>query len=322
MRKKCKTMWKKRGILLALCAWMLAACGEQKNLEEDAYRQYGINCFKSGKYTEAIDAFQTALDCAGGKVGEKELDICFYKAKAQYLSGDSEAAMTTYNSVITYNKDARAYYLRGELSFALGNREEALADYKTAIETGGKNYELYIGIYSTLNANGMTEDARKYLNQAMQIEGEKPADCLYKGRISYLLGDLDSAQTYLTKALEGGETLATYYLGQICDDKGDHEGSRRYLDQYLESGLAGSYELYELGNEEMAGGDYAQALVYFNAGLKLESVPNRQNLMKSAIAAYEYSGDFASAKNMVREYLKLYPSDEEVQKESTFLETR
>lgn len=322
MRKKSKTIWKKQGILLALCACMLAACGEQKGLEEDAYRQYGINCFKSGKYTEAIDAFQTALDYAGGKVGEKELDICFYKAKAQYLSGDSDAAMVTYDSVITYNKDARAYYLRGELLFALGRREEALADYKTAIETGGKNYEIYIGIYSTLNANGMTEDARKYLNNAMQIEGDKPTDCLYKGRISSLLGDFDNAETYLKKAMEGGEILATYYLGQICEKKGDHESAKEYLDQYLASGLASSYELYELGNEEMAAGDYEQALVYFNAGLKLETVPNRQNLMKSAIAAYEYSGDFASARNMVREYLKLYPSDEEVQKESTFLETR
>lgn len=317
-----KGIWRTTAALLALCAFLLAGCGGEKNQEEDAYRQYGINCFKSGKYPEAIEAFQTALDCAGGKVGEKELDICFYKARAQYLNGDVDAAMDTYNSVITYNQDARAYYLRGELSFALGRRDEALADYQTAIETCGDNYELYIGIYVTLNANGLSEDARRYLDRAMKIEGDKPLDCLYKGRISYLLGQSEAAETYLSKALEGGEILATYYLKQICEERGDQEKAGQYLDQYLASGLAGSYELYELGNEEMADGNYAQALVYFRAGLQQESVPNRQNLMKSAIAAYEYSGDFASARNMVREYLKLYPSDEEVQKESTFLETR
>ena len=44
--------------------------------------------------------------------------------------------------------------------------------------------------------------------------------------------------------------------------------------------------------------------------------------MKSAIAAYEYSGDFDSAKTMLKDYLEECPSDEDAQKESTFLETR
>ena len=81
-------------------------------------------------------------------------------------------------------------------------------------------------------------------------------------------------------------------------------------------------ELYDLGAEEMGEGNYTEALTYFNAGLALEKVPNKQNLMKSAISAYEYSGDFASAKTMLADYLEQYPSDEDAQKESTFLETR
>lgn len=51
-------------------------------------------------------------------------------------------------------------------------------------------------------------------------------------------------------------------------------------------------------------------------------MPNKQNLMKSAIAAYEYSGDFDSAKKMMKEYLKAYPDDEEAKHENIFLETR
>jgi TolA-binding protein len=44
--------------------------------------------------------------------------------------------------------------------------------------------------------------------------------------------------------------------------------------------------------------------------------------MKRAISAYEYSGDFESAKEMLSDYLALYPSDEDAKRESTFLETR
>ena len=303
-------------------AALLTACGSADSKEEDAYRQYGINCMESGKYTEAIDAFQNALDQSGGHIGEKEFDICFYKARAQYLSGDTEAAMDTYNALIAYNEDARAYYLRGNLYFNLGDQEQAILDYKTAIAEDKDNYDIYIGIYETLCAAGMKEDGQQYLNQAMEIKGNKAKDCLFKGRISYLLEDYDSAITYLEKAYEEDMQLALYYLGLTYEAKGDTESAESYIQKYLDSGIATSYDLYELGTEEMAEGDYEQALVYYNAGLAMESVPNKQNLMRDVIAAYEYSGDFASAKTVMKDYLELYPSDEDAQKESTFLQTR
>ncbi|MCM1107131.1 MAG: tetratricopeptide repeat protein [Blautia sp.] len=325
MRAECdnrRTKFMRVNALLFAALLALAACGKADDTEIDAYRQYGINCLEGGKYPEAVEAFQSALNQSKGRVGEKELDICFYKARAQYLGGDADAAMETYNAVIEYNGDARAYYLRGSLYFDLGDSAKALADYKTAIEEAQNNYELYIGIYGKMSENGLAADGQQYLNQAMEIKGEKAEDCLYKGRISYLLEDYGSAVTYLKKALEGEEPLAAYYLGQTYEAMGDSASARIYIQQYLDSGTATSYDLYELGTQEQANGNYAQALVYFNAGLQMEEVPNKQNLMKSAIAAYEYSGDFASAKKLLADYVKQYPSDEAAQKESTFLETR
>jgi tetratricopeptide (TPR) repeat protein len=137
-----------------------------------------------------------------------------------------------------------------------------------------------------------------------------------------MLGDYQNAIDYLTKAQEAKEPLASYYLGLSYEAEGENEKAQACIEEYLDSGVATSSELYDLGIAEMDEGDYADALTYFNAGLALEKVPNKQNLMKSAIAAYEYSGDFDAAKKMMKDYLKLYPSDEEAQRESTFLETR
>lgn len=301
---------------------LFAACGKAENNEEDAYRQFGINCLMNGKYPEAIDAFQSALSRAGGHVGEKELDICFYKARAQYLSGDAEAARDTYDAVISYNGDPRAYYLRGKLLFDLGEREEGLADFGTAVREAGGNYELYIGIYSVMSVNGLAEEGQQYLDQAMGLPGETAEDCFYKGRICLLMKDYDGAASYLEKAEEEDVIKAAFYLGQVYETLGEEERARECIRRYLDSGVATSYELYELGNEEMADGDYEQAIVYYNAGLALQSVPNKQNLMKSMIVAYEYSGDFALARGVMEDYLKLYPSDEEAQKEYIFLQTR
>lgn len=46
----------------------------------------------------------------------------------------------------------------------------------------------------------------------------------------------------------------------------------------------------------MKDGNYEDALKYFQMGLKNKDAVNKQELMKNEIAAYEYSGDFESAK--------------------------
>lgn len=308
--------------MAAIMALAFGACGQQENKEQDAYRQYGITCLESGNYEEALKAFQNALDQSLGKVGEREIDICFYKAKAQMLSGDTDAALETYNAIIKYNKDARAYYLRGNLYFDMEESEKALADYEQAVKRDAGNYELYIGIYESMSSHDMSGEGQKYLNAAMEIKGDKSEDNLYKGRICYLLEENDTAITYLTKAKDGKEALASYYLALVYERQGDSEKAEACIQEYIESGAATSYDLYELGMAEMTDQDYAAALTYFNAALSMEEVPNKQNIMKSAVSAYEYSGDFDSAKKMIKDYLKQYPSDEDAQRESIFLETR
>ncbi len=308
--------------MMVALAFNVSACGQKNNEKQDAYRQYGITCMESGKYEEAIESFQSALDQSLGKVSEKEIDICFYKAKAQALSGDSEAAMETYNAIIKYNKDARAYYLRGNLYFDMGQKEQALADYEQAVKEDKKNYEIYIGIYQSMCSHDMEAEGQKYLSLAMELKGDKTKDQLYKGRISYLLGDTANAIAYLQKAQEAKEPLASYYLGLAYEKEGNTQQAKTCIQEYIDSGVATSYDLYELGTNEAEEADYESALNYFNAALALEKVPNKQNIMKSAISAYEYSGDFESARKMMKDYLKLYPSDEEAQRESVFLETR
>lgn len=307
---------------VALAAVLFGACAKTDAKNQDAFRQYGINCMESGDYENAVKSFQNALDQSLGKVSEKEIDICFYKAKAQMYSGDAKGALETYTAVINYNQDARAYYLRGQLNFDMGNNEDGLLDYKHAVEEDGENYELIIGIYESLSRHGMNDEGQKYLNTALETKGKKSKDNLYKGRISYLLNDTKSAIEYLTKAKESGEPLAAYYLGMTYEKAGEKEKAEECIQEYIDSGVATSYDLYEIGMKEMENEDYKSASVYFEAGLNLEDVPNKQNLMKSAIAAYEYRGKFKTARKMLKEYLSLYPSDEEAQRERTFLETR
>lgn len=324
MHKKTKSITKTIFLVAALCI-TLSGCESKKTKTNDAktaYRQYGINCIEEGKYDEALEAFQKALDLSVGKVGEMELDICFYKAEALYKMGDAASAVEVYDAIIDYNEDPKAYYLRGCLYFGQGQSEQGIKDLSAAANKSKNDYDLYIGIYQTLKAYGMEEDGLKYLNEAFNFKGEKAYDHMQKGRINYLMGNYEEAKKLLQKAVEGKEQKAYYYLSEVNDALGDTQAADASFQSYLESGLADSIDLYETGVRCMEKENYTDAVKYFEAALELEEVPNRQFVMQKAIYAYEYVQNFQQAKVMMEEYKQLYPEDTSMNKEFVFLETR
>ena len=304
-----------------LIATTLTGCGEKTDTEQEAYRQYGINCLENGDYDDAVEAFQKALDQAVG-VGAVEIDTCLYKAQAQYMAGDTDGAIETYTALIEYNGSADAYYLRGNLYFATGQNDLAVADYESAVKSDSSNYEIYIGIYESLNRYGMTDKGQEYLNKALAIKGDEGQDKMQKGRIYALQGDYDNAVSNLSAAIEAGVNKANFYLGQVYSQMGDKDSSSTYFQAYIDSGEADSYDLCEMGELQMNSGDYDTAVSFFNAALALDSVPNLQKVMKNLIIAYEYSGDFASARSTMEDYMDSYPNDTTAKDEYTFLLTR
>ena len=274
------------------------------------------------KYEEALEKFQGALDLSLGEVGEVEMDICFYKAEAQYMLGDLEGAMATYTAIIDFNQDAQAYFLRGNLYYSLGDEENALKDYASAIEMEKKDYELYIGVYEALTAHGKDKEAQDYLNQALELKGNSAYDKMQKGRINYLLGENDTALSLLEEAAKGKEKQAYYYLAEIYSLMGDDASAKSNMNAYMESGVADSYSLFSIANDELAKGNYDMVIECLTAALELEKVPNKQIIMKTLAIAYENKKDFAAALDLMTEYVEDYPDDEEAKRELTFLETR
>ena len=54
----------------------------------------------------------------------------------------------------------------------------------------------------------------------------------------------------------------------------------------------------------------------------MENVPNRAMLLSNQIIACEYTGDFATAWEVVQEYITLCPDDAAAQREYIFLKNR
>lgn len=309
--------------VVLLLAGSLAGCTDKDKENQEAYRKIGINSMAEGNYEKAIKSFQKALDTSLGEIGAEEIDICYYKAAAQFAKGDYDDAIKTYTALIDYDKkNQEAYYLRGSVYLNQDKKEKALKDYDKAIAADSTDYELYEGIYENLSNSGYEEEGKQYLEKAVENKAKEAEDYAAQGHIYYLLGDYKQAKTNLDKAIDKNSKGALLYLAEVYNAEDKTEEAQALLENYVKDNAKDSEALNTLGMMQMNHENYEDALKYFQLGLEIKDASNRQELMKNEIAAYEYMGDFASAKKKMEAYLKEYQNDEEAVREYTFLKTR
>ena len=310
-------------LFAAFGAMMLTGCKDRATASQATYRVAGIACMEQGDYEGAVDAFEAALRQKIGGVGADELDICYYKGSAQFAAGDIQAAMATYNAIIDFDKkQADAYYLRGCLYLMQGNTEAAKTDFDNAVKYHPNEYELYIGIYENLSGAGFVDEGELYLNQAFTIKGEAASNLEYRGRIHYLLGDYESALADLSAASEAGSTSAQLYLAKTYDAMGDDETAEAYYTEYLTLNEDSREALGAMGAIMLEKQQYAKAVTYLEKALAIESKAGEQGLMRDLVIAYEYTGAFEKAWELMQQYVALYPDDEQAQTEYIFLKNR
>lgn len=316
---------KKKIVLIMLVALLgVTGCQNKEKAEnQEAYRQIGINCMTDGDYEGAIDAFQSALELSLATIGDKELDICYYKAEAQYKAGKVEDAISTYDSLLDYDKkNSDAYYLRGSLYLVESKKEDAFTDFKKAIKYDSDNYEMYVEISNQLTAADEKDKAEEYLKEALDISGNSGEDDTWRGRIYLMMGDYDKAKEQFDQAVKADSPDVQLYLGQLYEAQGDNDKAQAAYESYAKDNSDNPKVLESLASLASAKQDYAKAVDYLTMALKTKEPENEQTLRQSLILAYENMGDFASAKEQMETYLKDYPNDEKAQRESTFLQTR
>jgi len=193
---------KTKYFLIGLCmaVLLLTSCSKTNKY---TYRENGIQYLEEGNYEEAIAAFDQALEKSSGFVGKFEKDVLKYKAEAEFKSGNYEAAAGSYETLLSIDKELPEYEYLRQISIAqgyeaVGDYENALAAYESAIQAAGGSADVYnrIGMCRIKEKN--YEEALINFQKGIELQDDAVRQSLlYHEAIVYEY--LEDFQTALTK---------------------------------------------------------------------------------------------------------------------------
>lgn len=257
----------------------------------------GIQAMKDGDLQTAADDLQKALD--SDTVG----DSVFYRS-----SGRAQTSRYLADCYLKLGEYAKALKLTGDVleddpddpdvlqiqgaAYALsGDTGKAKTSFDSAVSADADNWERTYAIAKTMEACSMKDEATDYFDSA-DLTDDSSMDESLRGEILCFLGRYDDA-----------------------------------LSLYEGLGSSSKKEPQMLNIEataQIGKGNYDDALAAIEEGLASaeDDSSARQALLYNQICAYEYKGDFDSAKELMSTYLETYPDDTSAQRENIFLQTR
>ena len=287
----------------------------------ESYRALGICYMEMGDNAKAIAAFSRSLNSLDVTDEVFKKDVMYYLAEARTNHGQTKEAIEVYTDILKMGKDEKSLFLRGKLELGEGDKAIAKADFDKATE-GSTDFDLYINIFNVYDAQKMSVEGEEYLNKALEIKAENSTDYYERGRIYYYMKDYENAKKELVVALKDGDAEATLLLGKVYIAMEDIINARAMYQDYLESGENNTKAYNGLALCSIYEKNYESALSNIEKGLAEGNEEEQQELLFNEIVVYEYKLDFATAKEKMTEYLKLYPEDVAAIRENEFLQSR
>ncbi|MBR0164645.1 MAG: tetratricopeptide repeat protein [Lachnospiraceae bacterium] len=292
----------------------------------DAYRLQGIAHFKRAEYEEAKESFVAALRESSGIVTAMDYDCNLYLAASMRETGDYAGAIAIYDHILALRSDDMdALFDRGVCCLYLDDITAATEAFDRAIARTPRDFDLRVRIFLAYEAAGYTETGRAILNEALASYGAAMSD-YEKGRYAYYLGNNGEAQSCLDRALSAARGAEREPIVRMLGLTGENQGDYGYAVRVYSDFIAQDQTSAEIYNRRgvclMRQGEYTAAIADFEAGIALADASVQQTLLRNEISAYEYAGNFQSAKRLMSEYIRMYPDDADAQREWEFLSTR
>jgi tetratricopeptide (TPR) repeat protein len=216
----------------------------------------GIALADSGKYVEAVDHYQKALE-----IWPASSDAHNNLGMALAGLGRIDEAVVHYQKALA-NKpgDADVYTNLGNAFAARGQLDEAIADYEKALSIKPDSAEAHHNYGVALERSGQIDAAVAHYQKALEINPIYADNYISLGNAMANRGQIDAAISHYRKALEINPDYAGvhYNLGMILVRSGQVDEAVSHFQMALEIQP-----------------DYAEARYYLNLALQQRNQPDR-----------------------------------------------
>ncbi len=253
-------------------------------------------------YTAAVLGLALTVTIAAGGCGKKDYKYSFRTAGIEALKqGNYDNAVEAFDQAIKLSKglvgkfDVDVLKYRAEAEYLAGDYSSAADTYGILIKVDEERPE-YLNLRSVSRAgagdlNGAIEDYKR----SAELDKEKKAP----GRMKALL----AAGAAMEKDGAASDAMSLYE-GALSDGEE-------------------SAQLYNrMGLCKMAVEDWDGAAEYFKKGLLTTDSSEVPELLFNQAVAEERKGEFKTALDLMQQYVSVHGSDEEAEREITFLKTR
>ncbi len=208
------------------------------------------------------------------KLGQKEETLSHTLARAYLLQNKNQDVLDLLAKPVVDGDSVTRWVLLGFAELGLGNGSKAEAGFKAALEKETDNAEALLGLGRLAMGRGKKEDARHYLERAVELAPANPLILMVKGRFEFGEGAYGAAHLAYAKAWEVADYLFRARLG--------------------------------LAETLLAEKKPVLAAQHFTA-LSRQFARNPRIKYGLAVAAYQ-QGDFAEAEKELREILSILPN--------------
>ena len=285
--------------------------------DKEVYRVLGIAYMHQEDYEQALEAFQTATSLSTLITDATDYDVLEYRGEAQMHSGKPIAAYDTYTALIglkwnlseNYFRRAMAGLAREDLDEEI--RKGVVEDFDSAVKMAGDgDFELLIDIYYILNSHGDRDNARSYLDRALDAAGNANESNLAWGESNYRQGAYPQAIEAFSQVEDLWErsgscqTLAASYAANH-----EYEKAADVYKKYIDTFGSDVRILNELAVCEIEQGKYHEAINHLIRATADVSSIDLPKIRWNLVIAYEKSGNDELAYATLISYLEHYPQD-------------
>lgn len=270
-----------------------------------AYHRLAICHNNLGLMEDARSAMKKAVTLVDRVTEHERLSILAFDA---LFKGDTKSMIETYERMVhLFPNDISVRHLLGEVYYSLRRYDEALAQFKAALEIDNSYKLVYNLMGYTYSAMGMYEKAVETLQRYLELAPDEPNPHDSIGEIYQTAGHLDEAIEEYKEALKRGPDLhfPWEHMGTAYLDKGNFDEAfhcfRRLIDAAPSDYYKSTGHRY-IGWTYWAKGHYEEAVKSYREALKV--YPNRFICIYEIGELYEEQGNSLGAKKFYEEWFQ------------------